>query len=344
MTLWLLSVYDPMMQDNYFATGYVRLLYRLLQAERVSTGVLFTDTGFTATDLMRADFEMPFAAQMQFCLNALAHAPRGLGLRSGHQLQIAAHGALGTVMQSASHLRAALTSFVELIDSRASFYQMRLIERGHDARLEIQVLGLPTQLIPFFAESLCFTVAHCLRFYAGGRTGTVAYHLNYPAPDYGAEYYAVFGHSLKFSQPTMWIGFDRAWLALPSPEADPVVFAESVLRCRSRIHRLQSDDLVSGVEHFLLENPGKLWSVAEVAPVFAVSPRTLIRRLQAGGTSFQALRDNILQRQALVYLGLMSVEATAISLGFAETSSFRRAFKRWFGLAPSARDRGAASD
>ncbi len=117
------------MLERYFATGYVRLLYRLLQAERLPSEQLFQNTGCSEVDLMRADFQMPFPAQMQFRQkNALAHSPPGLGLQSGQQLQIAAHGALGTAMQSATDLYAAISTFAQLVAARASFYSIALTQ------------------------------------------------------------------------------------------------------------------------------------------------------------------------------------------------------------------------
>ncbi len=75
-----------------------------------------------------------------------------------------------------------------------------------------------------------------------------------------------------------------------------------------------------------------------MAAFLGLSSRTLMRRLQEEGITFQKLRDNVLKQQSLDYLknNNMSVEATAIALGFSDTSSFRRTFKRWFGQKPSA--------
>jgi len=67
-----------------------------------------------------------------------------------------------------------------------------------------------------------------------------------------------------------------------------------------------------------------------------MSGRTLIRKIRERGTTYQALRDTALKRQAKIYLATMSVEAAGLALGFADTSSFRRTFKRWFGCNPSA--------
>ncbi len=189
--------------------------------------------------------------------------------------------------------------------------------------------------MPFFSESICFTIAHCVAFYSGRSDNRLAFRLNYPKPEYWQRYFEAFGDDIEFGCKQARISFDTALLSLPSPEADPVIHSESVVRCRGQIHGRQHSDLAGSVVNFLLENPGKLWTVEEIAPLFAISSRTLIRRLKDAGTSYQSLRDDILKRQATIYLDAMTVEAAAISLGFADTSSFRRTFKRWFGVNPS---------
>ncbi|MEM8496662.1 MAG: AraC family transcriptional regulator ligand-binding domain-containing protein [Pseudomonadota bacterium] len=323
------------MTENYFATGYMRLLLRLLQAEGLRAEELFQGTGTVEADLMRADFQMPFAAQMRFCQNAVALSPSGLGLNSGHQLQIAAHGALGTVMQTASDLGTALTTFNELLASRASFYALEIQQSNNTASIKVEIQGLPDDLIPFFSECILFTMTHCISFYTGRKSNPIKYLLAYEKPTYAALYALEFGSSVQFGGAFTSITFDAKLLSLPSPEADTVAFAESVLRCKGLISNRDGNDLVAGLENFILDNPGKLWTVEELGPLFAISTRTLIRRLKDTGTSFQTLRDNVLKRQATIYLSAMTVEAAALSLGFADSSSFRRTFKRWYGVCPS---------
>ncbi len=333
------------MSDPYFATGYVRLLYRLVRAEGVSAAALFADTSLCEADIMRADIEVPFLAQMRFCQNALAHSTPGLGLRVGNQLQLAAHGALGTAMQSAADLRAALTAFGQLIAVRASFFSLTLSELGSEfgsdsgemTTITIEVSDLPKGLIAFFSESILFTLTHCLAFYTGHRDNLNTIRLAYPAPTYGINYGVVFGAPVEFGCAKTEFVFNTGLLSEPSPEADSISFAESIRRCNQKLdqHRVD-DDIARSVESFLLDNPGKLWTLDEVSPLFAMSRRTLIRRLKDGDTTYQQLRDDVLKRQAAIYLSSMSVETAAISLGFADTSSFRRTFKRWFGVTPSA--------
>ena len=146
------------MSKPYFATGYVRLLYRTVRAQGLSSQVLLVGTGADENDLLRADFEMPFASQMRLIENALAQSEPGLGLYTGRQLQLAAHGALGTAMQSAPDLRRGITTFVEFLPSRASFFSLQLVEEGELARVKIQIQkqGLSAPLVFFLVNRFSF--------------------------------------------------------------------------------------------------------------------------------------------------------------------------------------------
>jgi AraC-like DNA-binding protein len=78
-------------------------------------------------------------------------------------------------------------------------------------------------------------------------------------------------------------------------------------------------------------------TLGEVAGELALSPRTLRRRLAVSGTTFGALLARV-RRQLAVEMLLdtsLTVEQIAAELGYAETSSFTRAFTRWTGLPPS---------
>jgi AraC-like DNA-binding protein len=69
-----------------------------------------------------------------------------------------------------------------------------------------------------------------------------------------------------------------------------------------------------------------------------VSERSLQRRLDAEGTSFAQLVDEVRRDLALRYVAdaRIALGEVAYLLGFAEPSPFYRAFKRWTGMTPSA--------
>lgn len=85
---------------------------------------------------------------------------------------------------------------------------------------------------------------------------------------------------------------------------------------------------------------------AQVAAELGMSVATLRRRLTDEGTSFRALRHQVLAEQASAMLrqGMHAAEV-ADQLGFADFRSFTRAFKLWTGMTPAVfrgRRRGAA--
>ena len=73
-----------------------------------------------------------------------------------------------------------------------------------------------------------------------------------------------------------------------------------------------------------------------LAQALHLSERTLRRRLSEQGTSYQVLLDDIRARTAceLVQAGAQSLDAISTRLGFADTSCFFHAFKRWTGKTP----------
>ena len=78
--------------------------------------------------------------------------------------------------------------------------------------------------------------------------------------------------------------------------------------------------------------------IEAVARQLATSPRTLQRRLAAGGVSFQELLDDVRKQAAGQHVAhsAMSIGEIAYLLGYSEPAPFHRAFKRWYGETPQA--------
>jgi AraC-like DNA-binding protein len=97
----------------------------------------------------------------------------------------------------------------------------------------------------------------------------------------------------------------------------------------------------------LLGHPQAPPSLAEVASMLHLSPRTLRRRLAEEGTSYRTLLDEVRGQLAeeLLLNEQLTVEEVAQRLGYAETSSFTHAFRRWTGQGPRAlRDAAGGPD
>lgn len=82
--------------------------------------------------------------------------------------------------------------------------------------------------------------------------------------------------------------------------------------------------------------PAGKTALSDVAQKLAASTRTLQRKLNDEGTSFQDVLDETRKELALHYLRRTNISSGEISflLGFSEPSSFFRAFQGWTGLTP----------
>jgi AraC-like DNA-binding protein len=78
-------------------------------------------------------------------------------------------------------------------------------------------------------------------------------------------------------------------------------------------------------------------SADQIASLFSMHSRTLHRRLAAAGTSFRELVDESrfeIARQMLADT-YADVSHVAYVLNYADSSAFRRAFRRWSGTTPT---------
>ena len=102
--------------------------------------------------------------------------------------------------------------------------------------------------------------------------------------------------------------------------------------------RLQSrePDYRTRLKKMMLSHPPGTLCEEEAAAALVMSKRTLARKLKQENSGFREIREEILSRQATGYLldSQMSVEAIAALMNYHDTASFRRAFKRWFGVPP----------
>lgn len=130
-------------------------------------------------------------------------------------------------------------------------------------------------------------------------------------------------------------------LARPLATADPYVEAYLRTDLSRALERLrmaiswQVDELIrSHLEGGL--------GMREAARVLGVSERTLRRRLDEEGTSFRERLDQVRRSRALELLAHEGVGPVARSLGFVDSRSFQRAFRRWTGMTPSEHRRAAS--
>jgi AraC-like DNA-binding protein len=97
------------------------------------------------------------------------------------------------------------------------------------------------------------------------------------------------------------------------------------------------DSLIEQVRNLIAaEFRGGEPSLERIADNLGLTPRTLQRKLQELDTSYNDVLDQMRRQLAMRYLRepQMAICEVAYLLGFSESSSFHRAFKRWTGVTP----------
>lgn len=163
-------------------------------------------------------------------------------------------------------------------------------------------------------------------------------HFRHARPDITVEHERILGAPLKFGQPDNRIVFKEALLKLPVRGADPQLGQVLERILEATLETLPDpNDFIQTVRCRISEiisfGEPTLDSVAER---MALSGRTLQRRLESEGATWQELLDSLRKELALKYVMDSGVSSSSIAflLGYGEVTSFNRAFRRWTGMPP----------
>ncbi|BAJ01256.1 AraC-type DNA-binding domain-containing protein [Shewanella violacea DSS12] len=143
---------------------------------------------------------------------------------------------------------------------------------------------------------------------------------------------------LSLNSPIMKIIISQHFLNFPIATSDPDIYPSLVLILKNWVVKIQSEDILLRIYDVFEQFP-RLSDASnqKVADGLMMSVRTLNRRLSEINTSYRNVVEKYKLEKALFLLKQQRVNMTEIAfqLGFADLSSFSRAFKRWTGLSPS---------
>jgi len=338
------------------SSAYARILFRHLRLGEKNSQAYFAGTAVTYDELMTLDGTIPRHDLIRIYRNALAISDReDIGLSVGTQFQLSAHGPLGVATFNSADLLSGLNLLAKFGQTRTDFFNISVNEHIDVVQVEFTETFDLGDLRVFVTEATLSGFFSAITFFTGHKTFSGEIRLVYPKPNYGEQYYNHFGENVKFNQPATVIIVPASLLSMPSPTADPALHQEAIAICERQLKEMNTGGGLNtnrsteeAVSTLIRENPGKIWTLKQVAEKLSMSSRTLIRKLASEGTQFQKVGDELAKSQAVDYLAdrRLSVESVGYLMGFSDVSSFRRSFKRWFGETPSqylARTRGDPS-
>lgn len=287
--------------------------------------------------LERADIEIP-GEQYVALWEAAAQRNPSIGIELGFQTEADDFGALGHALYCAPSVEKALKTLQQFI---VVFAQESNFDFAIDANaliVEYQV-SIPTILQRRQdAEFAITSVLRMLNLITSSTIRPIRLEFEHDRPTDLSVHKQVFQCPLYFNQPTNRILLPLETLHMPVVRGNERLYKalEPYLE-REREERAVSDELLAQVTRMIAaEMSSGAPSLDEICEQLNLSRRTLQRRLKDHGIEYSALVEDVRRELALAYIKDSDYSMTEISLlvGYAESGSFTRAFRRWTGRSP----------
>lgn len=318
---------------------YARMLCITLRDMGVDVEAALRGAGtLTWADLATSETPMDQATINRLIAAALkASARPWLGLDVGAAVQASAHGPLGTAAVASRNLAQAVDTVARFGGVRYASVQFRVVNQPQGAVLLMHELVDLAESRTFVACMVFATLLRMMEAVVGHRLNRLTVEFPFPEPTWRAEIERLCAGHMLFARPHLAFHLDHEAMLSPCVTADRTTHSAACLQCEQLVHHTTQVTLRHQVAEMMGLREGAYPTLGEVARHLACSERTLMRRLKAEGSSYQALLDEARFQRAQWYLAhsALSIEDIAGRLGFADTSNFSRTFRRWSGRLPS---------
>jgi AraC-like DNA-binding protein len=268
----------------------------------------------------------------------------GHGLAIGQAQDVGHFGLLGLAMMTAENFGEALRTGVQFAPITGAMMELQLepqaLADGHAGMAMTARMGTPEPDIePFLCEELFASCLMLCRGLLGPWFVPVLLELAYPAPAYADEYRRLFGCEVRFDATANRVVVDAGWLGAPMPAHNLSTSRQVLELCRQQMPTARpSNGIVVAVERLVRLQLADAPRLLDIAAELHLNERTLRRYLSEAGTSFKAIHDRLRREAAETLLAGAgsSIAKVGAAIGFDDPREFRRAFKRWTGVAPRA--------
>jgi AraC-like DNA-binding protein len=247
-------------------------------------------------------------------------------------------GELGVVMRNSSTFGAGLRYVVEHCYAHSLAARVH-IERLHNEHRVFVRHDVLLDRLPVMRQTIeQFLLLGHLNALAstGGQARAREVWFRFQALSSRSTYQRHFGCAVRFDQPADGLVFSDDDLDCPTIKPNAQLYAKATSFIRTQfIHVIPP--IRAQVRAVVLQ-----WiesadcSKERVAAELHMHPRTLHRRMQAVGTSFEKVKDEVRRDMALGYLSAtaLSLQRIAEKVGYTEHSVLTRSCSRWFAASP----------
>lgn len=295
-------------------------------------------TNITEEQLHDGDALITRSQEMRLVENLILAIPNesALGFKLGLQYSVSTFGVWGFALRTSKTLREAASIALRYLPLSTAYCQMRSLEEDGYFKILLDSDCIPGPLRQFLLERDLATGINILNELSLAGVTLSQIEFQGLPPEYASEI-----ELLTDVKPTyqcvhnaLSVTVEEADRLLPTFDSQLVLLMEK--QCRHQLDRRQKTGLTGLVQQQILGPLGLVASIEEVAKALAMSPRSLRRKLESENTSYKHILDQERQQiaQQLLHGSNMKLDELAFHLGYTDTASFSRAFRRWKGCSP----------
>ncbi|HEX6832026.1 MAG TPA: AraC family transcriptional regulator [Rudaea sp.] len=330
---------DPRFTAAVIPTTILTVLAQVADDEGIAVEPWLTGLGLTRAQIDDADVRVSYRQASLVIRRALKATSRtDLGLEVGRRQNLGSFGVLGLAMMTARTFGEAMAIGIEHNGITGTMMDLELEMLGPDHAALLARPRFPDdEILIFLCEELFASSLAVCRGLLGAKFNPARVELTYAAPPHAAEYGAFFQCDMRFGARHNRAVVDRKWLLTPLPTHHPISAKQALAICREQQAQMQrQSEVVASVERILRRRLHEHPTLEQVARTLNLTERTLRRHLAAAGRVYRDIHDRIRTERALelLHAGSLSIADIGSEVGFSDPREFRRAFKRWTGMAP----------
>lgn len=315
---------------------------KLLTQEFEDLAKIAAGTGIAPEDLPAYPYPVTVRQHLQCIENVLSltQSP-DWHLQWGKRMAENFHGAVTLAWLTAPTLGEGLDAFMKYMPSRVPYLDWSGTADGDRFRCEVNPLIDLGPVHHMLIEVPLIVMQEYVRVVRHGPVVDARIELSYPPPTHCYLYANWFDCPIEFECAGNALVVPAQWREVANVDFDEGTWQTSLARCEAMCQAGIERDAITRVRQLLFaaleaQTVSTPPTLETIAAEMNVSPRTVIRRLRAMNTTFQQVCDDVLKQRARELLAnpANGMQDVAARLGYADAASFRKAFKRWYDVAP----------
>lgn len=320
-------------------TSWAKAIKKALDRAGCDGQALLQAAGLELSALDDPDARYPMektARLWQLAVEATGDA--NFGLKVASQVSQATFHALGPTLSVSATLGEAFDRIVRYFRLVSDAAELDFRQQGTEYHFTMHVSTGHAKPATEALDAFTSLLIRSCRSLAGREFAPLRIEFQRPKPANRAEFDHLLRAPLLFGMDKNRIIFDAADMEKPLEGANPGLarFFDEI--ASKYLARFDQENILARVKVTLIEQlsngePDQ----EEVATSLGMSARSLQRKLAEELTTYSEILDNTRHELALSYLKMPGYTVAEITylLGFSDTSSFSRAFRRWTGIPPA---------